>query len=124
MLNARDCPVRIMGVKAWGPKLTVYKSQALKKKCNLQKLSISLGPKGWVHMDSSDSPPPPCTIHQSVSPTSTHSPLCWLQVPIMAPRAAPHSSAPEKQELQTMGPCGNPAVGVGREGRQMAKGLG
>lgn len=75
-------------------------------------------------MDSSDSPPPPCTIHQSVSPTSTHSPLCWPQVPIMAPMAASHSSAPEKQELQTMEPCGKTEVGVGRDNRQMVKGVG
>lgn len=61
----------------------------MKESCALQKLSISPAPKAWVHMDSSDSPPPPHTIHQSVSPPSTHSPLSGPQVPHTAPMAAP-----------------------------------
>lgn len=88
----------------------------MKESCDLQKLSISLAPKAWVHMDSSDSPPPPHTIHQSVSPPSTHGPLCEPQVPNIAPTAAP-PAPPENRPDKGARAGGRRVRGRGQMGR-------
>lgn len=67
-------------------------------------------------MDSSDSPPPPHTIHQSVSPPSTHGPLCEPQVPNIAPTAAP-PAPPENRPDKGARAGGRRVRGRGQMGR-------